>query len=394
MKIGIVLDYYLNSGGGENFVNSELEIIKNLEKNQLDKFKFYYITTNKEAYKFLKNKNYETIFFNPNSLLNRFSLFLNTIDSIRKFVFKFKLNFFKNFLNKYKINFLIFVTPSKLVFFCRHIDFVSTIWEIQYKYYPHLAEYKNIYFDLKDRDDISKFISLYAFRIFVGTTKSKDEFSKFYNCEKSRIVEKLTQSMIVNKAKAQSIKPKKNILEEYLFYPAQFWSHKNHLYIVEAFKEFKKKNLDVKCIFTGSDKGHLKKIKEKIKEYNLENYFKFYEYLSDEEIIELYVNCTAVVIPTVVGTFTFPHIEAFFFEKIVFSATENLDKSFKERVINIDLNYPKSLIDNFLKLKENKDKSKSMIVSNKNFYNENLSFDINIDIYKKLLDQYMSNVKK
>ncbi len=394
MKIGIVLDYYLNSGGGENFVNSELEIINNIEKSHSDKFKFYYITTNERANKFLKNKNYETIFFNSNSLLNRFSLFLNTIESIRKFVFKFKLNFFKNFLNKFKINFLIFITPSKLVFFCRHIDFVSTIWEIQYKYYPHLAEYKNIYFDLKDRDDISKFISLYAFRIFVGTQKSKDEFSKFYNTEKSRIVEKLTQSMIVNKAKAQPIKPKKNNLEEYLFYPAQFWSHKNHLYIVEAFKEFKKKNLDVKCIFTGSDKGHLKKIKEKIKEYNLENYFKIHEYLSDEEIIELYVNCTAVVIPTVVGTFTFPHIEAFFFEKIVFSATENLDKSFKERVVNIDLNHPKSLIDNFLKLKENKDKSKSMIESNKNFYNEKLSFDINIDIYKKLLDQYMSKVNK
>ena len=78
-------------------------------------------------------------------------------------------------------------------------------------------------------------------------------------------------------------------------------------------------NLDIKCIFTGSDKGHLKIINEKIKEYNLEDYFKIYEYLSDEEIVQLYLNCSAVVIPTVVGTFTFPHIEAFYFKKIVFS---------------------------------------------------------------------------
>ncbi len=394
MKIGIVADHYLNSGGGENFVNSELEIIKNLEKSHLDKIKFYYITTNKEAYKFLKNKNYEVILFNSNNLLNRLSLFLNTIESIRKFVFKFKLNFFKNFINKFKINFLIFVTPSKLVYFCRHIDFVSTVWEVQYKFYPHLKEYKNIYFDLKERDNISKFISLYAFKIFVGTSKSKEDFSKFYNCDKSRIVEKLTQSTIVNKAKTLAIKPKKNYFGEYLFYPAQFWSHKNHLYIVEAFREFKKKNLDVKCIFTGSDKGHLKIINEKIKEYNLEDYFKIHEYLSDEEIIELYLNCSAVVIPTVVGTFTFPHIEAFYFKKIVFSATENLDNNFRERVVDIDLSYPKSLIDNFLKLRENKDKSNSIIESNKNFYNEKLSIDINIDIYKKIVDQYMSEVKK
>ena len=58
------------------------------------------------------------------------------------------------------------------------------------------------------------------------------------------------------------------------------------------------------------------------------------------EIIELYLNCS-VVIPTVVGTFTFPHIEAFYFKKIVFSATENLDNNFRERVVDIDLSYPK-----------------------------------------------------
>ena len=62
--------------------------------------------------------------------------------------------------------------------------------------------------------------------------------------------------------------------------------------------------------------------------------------------------------------------------------------------MDIDLSYPKSLIDNFLKLRENKDKSNSIIESNKNFYNEKLSIDINIDIYKKLVDQYMSGVKK
>ena len=41
--------------------------------------------------------------------------------------------------------------------------------------------------------------------------------------------------------------------------------------------------------------------------------------------------------------------------------------------MDIDLSYPKSLIDNFLKLRENKDKSNSIIESNKNFYNEKLS---------------------
>lgn len=392
MNIGIVVDYYKNSGGGEHFILSEIDILESLSRK--NKINFTYIATSKETYSELKKKKLSVILFNKYSFLNHISLFFNSIDSLRKIVVKLKFNFFENFMKKNKIDFIYFISPSKLVFFCRRINFVSTIWEIQYKYYPHLKEYKNIYFDLNDRDEISKFISLYAFRIFVGTLKSKNDFIKFYNCDESRIIVKLTQSNIVNKYLNLNLETSKNEIGDYLFYPAQFWSHKNHLFIVEAFKEIKKEKINLKCVFAGSDKGFLNSIKKKILEYELQDYFLIKGYLSDEDIIKLYLNCRAVVMPSIVGTFSFPHIEAFFFKKIIFSATESLDENFCEKVIKLDLNKPKSLLKNYQWLLNNKDQSDKLIENNRRFYDDHLSKRINIDIYSDIIDNYFSDIKK
>ncbi len=392
MNIGIVVDYYKNSGGGEHFILSEIDILESLSRK--NKINFTYIATSKETYSELKKKKLSVILFNKDSFLNRLSLFFNSIDSFRKIVVKLKFNFFENFMKKNKIDFIYFISPSKLVFFCRRINFVSTIWEIQYKYYPHLKEYKNIYFDLNDRDEISKFISLYAFRIFVGTLKSKNDFIKFYNCDESRIIVKLTQSNIVNRYLNLNLETSKNEIGDYLFYPAQFWSHKNHLFIVEAFKEIKKEKINLKCVFAGSDKGFLSSIKKKISEYELQDYFLIKGYLSDEDIIKLYLNCRAVVMPSIVGTFSFPHIEAFFFKKIIFSATESLDENFCEKVIKLDLNKPESLLKNYQWLLNNKDQSDKLIENNRRFYDDHLSKRINIDIYSDIIDNYFSDIKK
>ena len=390
MKIGIVADYYLKSGGGENFVNSELEKIEILKKDLKDQVSFDYIVTNKNAFNELNKKFDNVIHFDKENLINRTSLFLNSIDSIRKLIFKLNINSFENFLKKKNISLLIFLTPSKLVYFCRRIDFISTIWELEYKTHPHLPEYKNIHFDLKERDNISKFISLYSYATFVGTKKSGDDFSKFYSCDLSRIIQKYTQSAIVNKAKNLEMPKTTSKKFEYIFYPAQFWSHKNHKFIVNAFEEIKKNNIDLKCVFTGSDKGYLKKIKKLIEKKELNDFFIFYDYLSDEEIINLYLNCNAVIVPSIVGTYAFPHIEAFYFEKVVFGSVENLDMEFKKRVIEIDLNHPENFLKKYLENFNQKENIDNMIKQNKEFYDKNFSNQVNTKIYKSIIEKYLS----
>ena len=125
----------------------------------------------------------------------------------------------------------------------------------------------------------------------------------------------------------------------------------------------------------------------------LSNHFIFYDYLSDEEIVKLYMNCKAVIIPTIVGTYTFPHVEAFYFKKLVFGSTENLDFEFKKRVIEIDLKNPKNFIDVYKKYFEKNEDLEKVIRSNKVFYDENFSDNMNVEIYKTLINNYMAEIK-
>lgn len=389
MNIGILIDTDINTGGGSNFIAEEISIIKELEFKFNNKINFFYIFTDKKNQNFFKNKVMNTLYFNKNSFINRFSLFLNKIDNIRKLVFKFKINTFQNFISNKKINFIIFLSPSNLVFCCRFINFVSTVWEIQYKNYPFLIEYKNIHNDIKERDNISKFISLYSYKIFVGTQKSKDDFAYFYRCDPNNIIKKFTNSTIIKEYIENEINKKIKYDFKYFYYPAQFWSHKNHLYIVRSFKEFKKNGVNIKCVFSGADKGFLKNIKDEIKKNNLEDYFIIHNYLNNNEVAQLYKNSYYVLIPTLVGTYTFPHIEAFFFKKIIFGNDKNLDQDFKGKIINVDLNDYKDLYKKFSKIIIDKNFSKKMIESNKKFYDDNFQTQKNLNIYKDLILKYI-----
>ena len=44
---------------------------------------------------------------------------------------------------------------------------------------------------------------------------------------------------------------KYSLSQKYIFYPAQFWPHKNHKLIVKSLAILKKEDLDIKAVFVG-----------------------------------------------------------------------------------------------------------------------------------------------
>ena len=62
------------------------------------------------------------------------------------------------------------------------------------------------------------------------------------------------------------IKKKYKLDMPYVFYPAQFWAHKNHIYLLEGLKSLEDNfGLKVGAIFSGGDKGNLDFIKKRKK---------------------------------------------------------------------------------------------------------------------------------
>jgi glycosyltransferase involved in cell wall biosynthesis len=102
----------------------------------------------------------------------------------------------------------------------------------------------------------------------------------------------------------------KAIPDKYLLYPAQFWSHKNHKAIIEAIDLLRTRGLVINAVFVGSDQGNKTEIVSLIREKKLIENIRILGYVSNEELIHLYRNAVALVMPTFFGPTSIPPLEA------------------------------------------------------------------------------------
>jgi glycosyltransferase involved in cell wall biosynthesis len=98
---------------------------------------------------------------------------------------------------------------------------------------------------------------------------------------------------------------------EYIFYPANFWQHKNHDRLLKALKWLKtEKGLHVNAVFTGHEVANGFPIAAKIKEYGIEDQVNYLGYLPVEQIVQLYSKAKFMVFPSLYEGFGMPLIEA------------------------------------------------------------------------------------
>lgn len=363
-NIGIIMDINAQSGGKLQMAMSICGYLKKIRN-----YNFTYIVTYKDSKKIIESElNINLKLFEKTSFINRL---LNRCKKIIK-VFPFKTPF-ENFLEKNNINYLFFLDPSPMVKDFKKLNFTYTIFDIEHRENKDLDEYKNNVSSKRERDYFYACEKCSA--LVVGTRNLKEKISDIYNIEHEKIFDLIFPPPIINSKKAQSsaildIIEKKNIKNNFILYPAQFWSHKNHQYIIDAIYYMKKKdNLKYKIIFTGHDRGNLNKIKNSIKEKKIKEDFIIFDYIEDSDLSYLYRNCLAVVIPTIVAPHTFPLYEAFYFRKPVIYNLGVLDNSLKKRVIGLDINDIASL-ENALRDVEDQNKTKDLIDSNYKYFEE------------------------
>jgi glycosyltransferase involved in cell wall biosynthesis len=100
--------------------------------------------------------------------------------------------------------------------------------------------------------------------------------------------------------------------QSYFYYPAQFWAHKNHFNLVEAFKLFRESSHwnGQKLAFSGADHGNKDYILSVIKHNHLEKDVLYLGFVSNDEVYTLYRNSIALVMPTFLGPTNMPLLEA------------------------------------------------------------------------------------
>jgi glycosyltransferase involved in cell wall biosynthesis len=123
----------------------------------------------------------------------------------------------------------------------------------------------------------------------------------------------------VAESEQQRVRAAYRLPERYLFYPAQFWPHKNHARIVQALGLLKQGHcLEIPIVFCGSHSGEVRErafeeMMSVAHEWGVAEQIRYLGYVPDEDMSAMYAGAAALVMPTFFGPTNIPVLEAWAF---------------------------------------------------------------------------------
>jgi glycosyltransferase involved in cell wall biosynthesis len=110
----------------------------------------------------------------------------------------------------------------------------------------------------------------------------------------------------------EDVRGKYRLPERYIFYPAWFLSHKNHLYLLEALIDLEKRHhIALDAIFCGGDPEHIEaRVARQVEALGLGRRVRFLGFVPQEDLAALYQGAFAMVMPSYFGPTNLQPIEA------------------------------------------------------------------------------------
>ena len=354
IKLGIIFDQVINTGGGFQYaLNSAF-----LAKKSSQHFSPVFFTIYPENLKLLKEYGIEAKYIKLNvidrALLKIRYLISNNVFSnhILKYI---GVNKFERYLLESKIDLVYFLSPSNWSNYLDNLNFIITVWDLCHRDHPEFPEvYKNRIFERREIE-INKFLKK-SIAVIVDSKLGKENIIKRYLIDSTRIhILPFSPSRNIINYKNNSnlnIKEKFKINGDYIFYPAQFWAHKNHNYILRGLEILKKRyDIDLNVVFVGKDAGNLDVVKNTARELNLLDKVYFLGFVDSEDMIMLYKNSLALVMPTYFGPTNIPPLEAFTLGvPVLYSDLPGLRDQVGNAALLMDLKDPSSMSKNIVDL--------------------------------------------
>jgi len=234
LNIACVFEGDIESGGG---FQTQLSTILTLSKN--DKYKITAFT--------FSNKNKELLIKHD---LNVVCLKASIFDKVLKIFslqiwfqvlrFKWKTTFEKS-LDNHSIDLVYFLSPSNLALYLLNHNYIYTVWDLCHRDMPEFPEV-NYYREFEFREILYNNALKKAVAVLTDSELGKSNVIRRYNLDESRVFSSsFSPSINIVESNFIDIKEKYNIDTDYIYYPAQFWAHKNHIYIIDAIVNLKKK---------------------------------------------------------------------------------------------------------------------------------------------------------
>lgn len=193
-----------------------------------------------------------------------------------------------------------------------NIPFAITVWDIAHRVTPYFPEVSSTGWLWDDREELYRTSLPRAAMVISSTQRGKFELERAYGLfpDVVKVIPFPITRHSENKLTDQLTWHFPFAKNTYLFYPAQFWPHKNHIVVIKALKILRDQGHLICLVFTGSDKGNEQYIRNFVANYGMQNFVHFLGFVSDQEILMLYKNAIALTYASLIGPSNLPPIEA------------------------------------------------------------------------------------
>jgi glycosyltransferase involved in cell wall biosynthesis len=220
----------------------------------------------------------------------------------------------------------LLISFESLIGYHLGIPFLTFVGDVMYKYYPTLPEYT--WRTRLVRDLSVRMLVRHAEFTVVDSEESKRDLVKFFRADPERLKpiplcappHIYQYALGITPVSGDSIAGHK-LPDRFLFYPAQFWTHKNHENLVRALHVIRRdKGLEIPMMFVGAAWDSYEKIVGLLRELHMERQVHCLGYIAVEEIVALYQKTTALVFASFADYTSIPIVEAMVMGKPILCA--------------------------------------------------------------------------
>lgn len=238
------------------------------------------------------------------------------------------------------------------------IPVVSLVCDLQHKDYPHFFDSDEIYAresflgEVQKRADAVICISESTRQAVLKHLKTNpDKTHTIHISIHSRLIEHN-----INKIEQQLQKLRIN--NPYMFYPANFWPHKNHRMLLTAYGMYISRHPESRLdlVFTGALDEAQHKLQSDVKQMGLERRVHFLGYLPEDQLTAVWQGCSFLVFPSLYEGFGIPVLEAMQFGKpVICSNVTSLPEVAGDAALYFDPRKPEEIVKNIEKIMGNEE---------------------------------------
>lgn len=399
IKIGIFVDSRKKSGGAYQEFIYTLNNIKK-ESNKFKNIDFLFICTSRKLDINLEKQNINFLYFK----LNAFERFICYLRNFGPFVRRIKKFFFKNkfeyFLKKNKVDLIYFVGPSQYSLYLEDIKFFINIPDVSHREnleFPEIVDNNEF---LRKEEILTNSLPK-AIAVITNAEIIKKRISFFYNVleEKIFVINHMPSLAVQNFVsldidKQKIFRKEFKLPQKYIFYPAMYLPHKNHITLINALKLLKEiYKIDVSTVFCGNDIGYLDNLKNYTLHNGLRNNIYFLDFVEDEYLPYLYLDASILVMPSLIGPTNIPPWEAFSMQvPVIYSNLKGIKDVLKDAALYINPLNPKDIAESVFKVLLDKNLRKNLVLKgNKRL--EEVRNNNEFNIFFEIINRYQQSLK-